>query len=38
MNSNEPAAFRRATSRGAQILNWMAFAILFLFIGIAIIK
>jgi hypothetical protein len=38
MSSNEPKAFRRPTSRGAQILNWVAFAILFLFIGMAIIK
>lgn len=30
--------FRRATHRGARALNWAAFIILFIFIGIAIIN
>lgn len=30
--------FRRAAERGARFLNWAAFIILFIFIGLAIIK
>jgi len=30
--------FRRVTERGAHALNWAAFIILFIFIGIAIIN
>jgi hypothetical protein len=38
MDQNEPSKFRRAVGRGANILNWAAFIILFIFIGFALIN
>lgn len=37
MNNNDPGTLRRAAHRGGQALNWLAFVILFIFIGLAII-
>jgi t-SNARE complex subunit (syntaxin) len=34
--NNDTGKFRRAVSRGARVLNWAAFIILFIFIGIAV--
>jgi hypothetical protein len=38
MNDKDPGTFRQAAARGARFMNWAAFIILFIFIGIAIIK
>jgi len=38
MHDNGSGNFRRAAARGARFMNWAAFIILFIFIGIAIIK
>lgn len=38
MPDNGSGTFRRAAARGARVMNWAAFIILFVFIGIAIIK
>jgi len=37
MTSKRPGTLLRSATRASQILDWVAFAILFIFIGIAII-
>jgi hypothetical protein len=38
MSNNEPGKFQRAAARGGRVLNWLAVAILFICVGIAIIN
>jgi hypothetical protein len=38
MSDHQGGAFRRVATHGGQVLNWVAFAVLFVFVGIAIIN